>query len=31
VVLDFRRDDLGEMLESLDAVARDIRPAVEAA
>jgi alkanesulfonate monooxygenase SsuD/methylene tetrahydromethanopterin reductase-like flavin-dependent oxidoreductase (luciferase family) len=31
VVLDFRRDTLGEMLEGLDVVAQDIRPAVEAA
>ena len=30
-VLDFRRDTLAEMLDDLDAVARDIRPAVDAA
>ncbi len=31
VMLDFRRDTLAEMLESLDLVARDIRPAVDRA
>jgi alkanesulfonate monooxygenase SsuD/methylene tetrahydromethanopterin reductase-like flavin-dependent oxidoreductase (luciferase family) len=31
VMLDFRRDSLGEMLEILDLVAREIRPAVDAA
>ena len=31
VMLDFRRDTLGEMLEGLDVVAREIRPAVDAA
>jgi hypothetical protein len=31
IVLDFRRDTLGEMLESLDVVAREIRPAVDTA
>ncbi len=31
VMLDFRRDTLGEMLESLDLVAHDIRPAVDGA
>jgi probable F420-dependent oxidoreductase len=31
VTLDFRRDTLGEMLEHLDVVAREIRPAVEKA
>ena len=30
-VLDFRRDTLDEMLEDLDVVAREIRPAVDAA
>ncbi len=30
-MLDFRRDTLGEMLESLDLVAHDIRPAVDGA
>ena len=30
-MLDFRRDTLGEMLEALDVVARDIRPAVDRA
>jgi probable F420-dependent oxidoreductase len=29
VMLDIRRDDLGEMLENLDVVAREIRPAVQ--
>jgi probable F420-dependent oxidoreductase len=31
VLLDFRRDSLGEMLESLDLVAKEIRPAVDRA
>ena len=31
VMLDFRRDTLDEMLESLDLVAKEIRPAVDAA
>jgi alkanesulfonate monooxygenase SsuD/methylene tetrahydromethanopterin reductase-like flavin-dependent oxidoreductase (luciferase family) len=31
VMLDFRRDTLAEMLEGLDLVARDIRPAVDRA
>lgn len=31
VMLDFRRDTLGEMLENLDVVASEIRPAVDAA
>ena len=31
VMLDFRRDTLGEILESLDLVAKEIRPAVDAA
>ena len=30
-VLDFRQDTLGEMIEMLDLVARDIRPAVDRA
>jgi hypothetical protein len=29
LVVDFRRDDLSQMLEVLDMVARDIRPAVQ--
>jgi probable F420-dependent oxidoreductase len=31
IVLDFRRDTLAEMLEALDLVAREVRPAVDAA
>ena len=31
VMLDFRRDTLAEMLDHLDVVAREIRPAVDAA
>jgi len=31
VVLEFRRDDLGRMLEILDLVARDVRPALDRA
>jgi probable F420-dependent oxidoreductase len=31
VVLDIRRDSLGEMLEALDAVVREVRPAIERA